>query len=89
MTNNCRLLDLKIERDDFITSDKIFYYIQSLNRNDTKYIKTDFIINKNNCNPIATIHGWRNIHEQINISNISFLITGHADYEINDAYKDF
>jgi hypothetical protein len=88
MLSLIKLSDLVIDRGDFITSDKIFYYIQSLNRNDVKYFKTDFMLRRDIKNGNMSIYGWRNLNESVKISDLSFLISGHADYEINAAFLD-
>ena len=90
MSNLIRLSDFIIDKEDFITSDKILYYVCSLKRNDVKYFKTDIIARRNtkNGNTYISSSVWRNLKEHVNVADISLLISGHSADEINSDFLD-
>ena len=81
-----KLSDFVINKEDFITSDKIFDFCKNLNNNKVQYIKTDFIKKRNKY--IVNINNWRNINSIINIDTINLLVTGHSDYSISENELD-
>ena len=81
LTMNIR--DYNLSNSDFITSDKIHQYIQSLDIPSVQYIKMDFIKQRNGF--IVTINGWRDRHEQIDLNSVEILVTGHSDYSVDEA----
>ena len=76
-----KLNDFQAQKNDFITSDKILYLIECINNNNISYIKTDFI--KTRKGPFVMIRNWRNINRNINLNDVSVLVTGHSDYPID------
>ena len=64
-----KLYDLNVQKNDFITSDKILNFIEIINTNHISYIKTDFI--KRRHNGLVNINNWRNINKIINLNNIN------------------
>ena len=78
---------LKLNKDDFITSDKLFNFCQKLNSSNIQYIKTDFITHRIYSNMIR-ICNWRNIDRVINIEDVNVLVTGHSDYCITSRELD-
>ena len=76
-----KLYDLNVQKNDFITSDKILNFIEIINTNHISYIKTDFI--KRRHNGLVNINNWRNINKIINLNNINVLISGHSDYSVD------
>jgi hypothetical protein len=76
-----KLCDYQVEKQDFITSDKFLCIIEHLNNNKIRYIKTDFLKNRNG--PFISMRTWRDINRNINLNDVSILITGHSDYPID------
>ena len=83
VTSSMNIHDYILNDDDFITSDKIHQFIQSLDTPAVQYIKTDFIKQRNGF--IVTIGGWRDRHERIDLNSVEILVTGHSDYSIDEA----
>lgn len=82
----CRLNDFQVQKNDFITSDKILYLIECINNDSIKYVKTDFIKTRNG--PFVMMRNWRNINTNINLNELSVLVTGHSDYPIDVSELD-
>lgn len=82
-----KLSDLELQENDFITSDKIFHFCKTLNK-DIKYVKTDYIKNRNPMENIVSNNNWRNCFHPINLDKISILVTGHSDYDISEKEMD-
>jgi len=78
-----KLYDFVVERDDFITSDKIFNFCQGLNKKEIQYIKTDFLKYRRD-NNMVFVCGWRNLNERLDLSCVKTLVTGHSDYDISN-----
>ena len=81
-----KLCDFYIERHQFITSDKILHIIEKINSRNVRYIKSDFIKYRNG--PFVSMRTWRNINRNINLNDVSILITGHSDYPITAVELD-
>jgi len=78
-----KLTQLVLNKQDFITSDKVFNFYHNSERNgsDVQYIKTDFIKYRNKF--LVNINNWRNVNKTVNIETTKVLITGHSDYSIS------
>jgi len=77
-----KLSDLILQEDDFITSDKIFFFCNELNNKRIQYVKTDFIKQRIDENTVSN-HSWRGSNNIIKLNEISILVTGHSDYDIS------
>jgi len=81
-----KLNEIVLNKEDFITSDKIFHFCNNLNKINIQYVKTDFIKNRNKYK--VNINNWRNTTKSINIDTIKVLVTGHSDYSISENELD-
>jgi hypothetical protein len=78
-----KLSDFELDKDIFITSNKIYNYCKGLNK--VEYVKVDFI--KNNYeNDIIHIDKWNNGDNKydININDVKILVSGHSDLDISN-----
>jgi hypothetical protein len=80
------LHNFTIDKDDFITSDKILNFCNNNSCKELYYIKTDFI--KYRHNNSINMYNWRNFNKTIDAKDIKFLISGHSDYEISERELD-
>ncbi len=86
--------DEEEDNDIFLTSDKILFHVQSLHQPTIRYIKTDFIKQRDRQNHPTIIHispYWRNIPIEeltVDLERVEILITGHSDYEVNEDELD-
>ncbi len=85
------------EEEEILTSDRILFYVQSLNNPKIRYIKTDFIKSRDKTRNPTIIHmspSWRpsdiipTNQLTIDLKEVEVLITGHSDYEINEDELD-
>jgi len=84
-----RLSDFTITGAEMITSDKLLFFCNELNRrgaNQVQYIKTDFVRARKGS--IVIMIGWRGLRKGLNLRKIKVLVTGHADYDVNITYGD-
>jgi len=80
-----KLSEYYVDYNHFITTDKIYDHHKSINNNKIRYIKTDFIKNRDN-NDIIHIEKWNREEDtyDINTNNLHVIITGHSDYDISN-----
>jgi hypothetical protein len=82
------LSELQLDKTDFITSDKLFYFCKALNHKKLEYIKTDFIKNRNKSENIVSNQGWRESDTLVHLDDIHVLVTGHSDYDVSENELD-
>ena len=81
-----KIEDFKLKNEDFITSDQLHTYILSLKSPQIQYIKTDYLRERKE--GMVEIRGWRGRYENIDLSQVKILVTGHSDLGIDESYMD-
>lgn len=86
-----KLADFVVSDEEIITSDKINNFCRMINNKykvfNLHYVKTDFLKYKNPFSSKIYQQGWRGYNNVIDLNELSVIVTGHSDYDINETYS--